>query len=286
MSFVFLVLGTAVVAFFISLLNKGTKKYSIYIQGLSDEYKLKEIYPAGFYFLELINYPYKSKLDIKRRKQCNVIYGEKYGEYYFRLNYAQKASLMILLLGVSLLLCSQASDEPIIYISIPAFLLIGYQYYDKQILNITEQRDDEIERDFADIISKLTLLINAGMIVSDAWVKVSETGNSTIYKEMKNSVIDMQSGMSTEEAYMRFADRCMSTKIKKIMSAIIQNNSKGNSELVDYLLEQTTICWEEKKQYLRIQGEKASGKLLIPIMIMFVGIIIMVVVPIFGNMSL
>lgn len=284
MAYIFLIAGTVIIAFYIYLLYAGEKKYGIYIQGISDEYKLKEIYPAGFYLLELIHYPYKFKLDMKRRKQCNVIYGEQYGEFYFRLNYAQKASIMFLMLGVSLLLCSQA-NSPVIYITIPLFVLIGYQYYDKQILNITELRDDEIERDFADIISKLTLLINAGMIVTDAWAKVSETGDSTIYKEMKNSVVDIQSGMSSDEAYMKFADRCMSTKIKKIMAAIIQNNSKGNSELVDYLMEQTAQCWEEKKQYLKMQGEKASGKLLIPIMIMFAGIIIMIVVPIFGNMS-
>lgn len=284
MAYIFLIAGTVIIAFYIYLLYAGEKKYGIYIQGISDEYKLKEIYPAGFYLLELIHYPYKFKLDMKRRKQCNVIYGEQYGEFYFRLNYAQKASIMFLMLGASLLLCSQA-NSPVIYITIPLFVLIGYQYYDKQILNITELRDDEIERDFADIISKLTLLINAGMIVTDAWAKVSETGDSTIYKEMKNSVVDIQSGMSSDEAYMKFADRCMSTKIKKIMAAIIQNNSKGNSELVDYLMEQTAQCWEEKKQYLKMQGEKASGKLLIPIMIMFAGIIIMIVVPIFGNMS-
>lgn len=284
MAYIFLIAGTIIIIFYIYLLYAGGKKYGIFIQGISGDYKLKEIYPAGFYLLELIHYPYKFKLDLKRKKQCNIIYGEQYGEFYFRLNYAQKASTMLLMLGVALLLCSQATS-PIIYLSIPLFVLIGYQYYDKQILNITELRDNEIERDFADIISKLTLLINAGMIVTDAWVKVSETGDSTIYEEMKKSVVDIQNGMSSDEAYMKFADRCMSTKIKKIMAAIIQNNSKGNSELVDYLMEQTAQCWEEKKQYLKVQGEKASGKLLIPIMIMFAGIIIMIVVPIFGNMS-
>lgn len=284
MAYVFLTAGTVVIGFYIYLVYAGAKKYGVYVQGLSDDYKLKELYPAGFYLLEKLHYPYSLKLDIKRRKQCNVIYGEKYGEYYFRLNYAQKASTMVLMFGLALLLCSQAKT-PVVYISIPLFVLIAYQYFDKEILNITEQRDDEVERDFADIISKLTLLINAGMIVSDAWVKVSQTGDSTIYKEMRNSVTDMQNGMSSEEAYMKFADRCMSTKIKKIMAAIIQNTSKGNSELVEYLMEQTAQCWEDKKQYLRIKGEQASGKLMLPIIIMFVGIIVMIIVPVFGNMS-
>lgn len=284
MSYIFLTAGTIVILFYVCMLYRGAKKYGNYVKGLPKEYKMKEMYPAGFYLLDILHYSYRLKLDLVRRKQCTIIYGEKYGEYYFRLNYAQKASMMTLMLGISLLLCSQAKS-PVLYIAIPTFVAIAYEYYDKQILKITEIRDEEVERDFADIISKLALLINAGMIVQDAWIKVSETGNSTIYKEMQNSVNDIQNGMSNEEAYMKFADRCMSAKIKKIMSAIIQNNLKGYSELVEYLLEQTSQCWEEKKQFLRIQGEKASGKLLIPIVIMFAGIIIMIVVPIFGNMS-
>ena len=42
--------------------------------------------------------------------------------------------------------------------------------------------------------------------------------------------------------------------------------------------------WEEKKHRAKRKGEAASSKLMIPIMIMFVGILIMVIVPIFTNM--
>lgn len=283
MEYILLIIGTGIIGFYIYLLTVGHKKYGSYIAGLSEEYRMKELYPAGFYFLELIHYPYNLKIDRKRRQQCTILYGERYGEFYFRLQWAQKASMMLLLLGVSILLCTQA-DDPVLYIIIPLFELIGYYYYDKQILKVTDSRDEEVERDFAEIISKLTLLINAGMQVYDAWVKVSGTGDSTLYKEMQTAVQEMKNGVSSSEAYMRFADRCMSAKVKKIMAAIIQNNAKGNRELVDYLLEQTDRCWEDKKKYLRIQGEKASGKLMIPIALMFVGIIIMVIVPIFANM--
>ena len=64
----------------------------------------------------------------------------------------------------------------------------------------------------------------------------------------------------------------------------MQNLSKGNSELVEYLKQQGKESWENKKHNVRRQGEKASSKLLIPIGIMFIGILIIVVVPIFGNM--
>jgi tight adherence protein C len=163
-------------------------------------------------------------------------------------------------------------------------IVCAYLYYDMQITDISDARRDDIERDWADVVSKLTLLINAGMIMSEAWVKVSETGDSALYKEMRTAVLDMRNGVPDREAYMSFADRCMNVKVKKIMSAIVQNIDKGNSELVGYLKGQNSICWEEKKQYVKTKGEEASGKLLLPICIMFIGILIMVVVPIFVNL--
>ncbi len=43
--------------------------------------------------------------------------------------------------------------------------------------------------------------------------------------------------------------------------------------------------WEERKHYVKRKGETAATKLLLPIGMMFAGILIMVVVPIFGNMG-
>ena len=42
--------------------------------------------------------------------------------------------------------------------------------------------------------------------------------------------------------------------------------------------------WEEKKHRAKRKGETAGTKLMIPLMIMFVGILFMIIVPIFSNM--
>ena len=60
---------------------------------------------------------------------------------------------------------------------------------------------------------------------------------------------------------------------------------KGNDELVIMLQNQSSEVWNAKKQDVRRQGEKASSKLLIPMLFMFVGILIMVIVPIFSNLG-
>lgn len=72
---------------------------------------------------------------------------------------------------------------------------------------------------------------------------------------------------------------------KKAVSTMIQGMEKGNKELVKMLSEQSQESWNLKKNIAMRDGEKASSKLLIPMMIMFAGILIMVLIPIFANIG-
>ena len=77
----------------------------------------------------------------------------------------------------------------------------------------------------------------------------------------------------------------MMPEIKKFSATLIQGIQKGNSELSSMLQNQSAEIWNLRKQNVRRQGEKAASKLMIPIFMMFVGVIIMVVVPIFSNLG-
>ena len=95
----------------------------------------------------------------------------------------------------------------------------------------------------------------------------------------------MNNGVSEIDAMFNFGSRCIIPEIKKFTSTIIQGMTKGNSELTAMLQEQSKEVWELKKQLVRREGEKAASKLLIPICVMFVGILIMIIVPIFTNLG-
>ena len=49
--------------------------------------------------------------------------------------------------------------------------------------------------------------------------------------------------------------------------------------------EQSREIWNIRRNLIKQQGEKAASKLLIPICVMFVGILIMIIVPIFTNLG-
>ena len=67
---------------------------------------------------------------------------------------------------------------------------------------------------------------------------------------------------------------------------MIQNMQKGNAEMSYFLKELSDEMWEEKKHLVKRKGEAAKSKLLIPTTMIFIGILIMVMVPAFLGMSL
>ena len=102
---------------------------------------------------------------------------------------------------------------------------------------------------------------------------------------MQRSVIEMQNGTSEVDAIFAFGQRSMTPEIKKFSSTLIQGLTKGNSELAQMLTAQSKEVWNLKMQYVRRQGELANNKLLIPIFMVFAGILIVVIVPIFANLG-
>ena len=140
-------------------------------------------------------------------------------------------------------------------------------------------------KDFSEVVSKLALLTNAGMILREAWELIAGAGQGTFYEEMRLSVDEMHNGISEVEAYRRFGIRCMIPEVKKFSATLIQGTEKGNKELTTMLQEQSAEVWNVRKQNVRREGEKAASKLMLPIFMMFIGILIMVVVPIFTNLG-
>lgn len=281
---VIMTLGIVSLIIWLMFFIKGMKYNSMFDVLVEKEYPFKEIYGLGYAVLETIKYNYKSKGDRKLRQELDVLYGSKYSEYYLRTIHYQQITIAFTLFVLSFILYGLASD---VLALIVGFVFAGLAYYyfgtvtKKRIL----KRSDELLHDFSEVVSKLALLTNAGMILREAWQEVAFAGTSTIYTEMQTTVNEMNNGVSEIDAMFNFGSRCIIPEIKKFTSTIIQGMTKGNSELTAMLQEQSKEVWQLKKQLVRREGEKAASKLLIPICVMFVGILIMIIVPIFTNLG-
>ena len=267
-------IGAVLLGIWLVLFFTGLKYASLFDALTEKEFPLKEIYFVGYAALELVHYSYKSKHDRKLRKELSVLFGEKYAEYYLRVIHAQEITMSLTL-----------ADDIAVLVVLLIFAGLAYYYFgtltEKRIL----KRSEEMLRDFSNVVSKLALLTNAGMILREAWTEIAFSGETTIYREMQTSVEEMNNGISEIDAIFRFGKRCIIPEIKKFSSTIVQGLVKGNNELALMLQAQSREVWMLKKQDIHRQGEKAASRLLIPVVIMFVGILIMVIVPIFTNLG-
>lgn len=281
----YIMAGLGVIALIIWLIMYfKSSRYDDMTAGLSEnEYPLKELYGIGLAFLDSIKYGYKSDEDRKLRQQLAILYPEKYTEYYLHIVHAQQITLSFTIIVAAFIMYGLGNDIAIflIFLFMAGFI---YYYYGIEPQNKIKKRSEQMMSDFSEVVSNLALLTNAGMVLKDAWAQIAYSGEGTLYLEMQRVVDDMNNGIADVDAIYRFGVRCIIPEIKKFSSTITQGIIKGNSELALMLQEQSSEVWNTKKQNARRAGEKAASKLLIPIFIMFTGVLIMIIVPIFTNL--
>ena len=192
------------------------------------------------------------------------------------------ASLMIL----CAILCSQNNYDSMKVVLLVGIILVGllvYASYD-DLKDKVNKRRHTIKRDFAPMVSKLAILISSGMELLPAWYLTAYSQDTVLYKEMQRVYEEMNNNISPQQAYYEFAQRCKIKETSKLGSIISQNIEKGNSELSYQLITLSQEVWQEHKHYAKLKAEEAKSKLLIPIFMMFVGILVMVLAPTLLNM--
>ena len=283
-SLVIMGIGTLVTIFFlIMLITSG--KYDMYLETLdSKEYPFFQLYGVGFRINDLIRMDFSRKSERKRRQQLALLKGDQLAEYYLRVNAAERTTFASLCIVASFILYG-ISQEIMILVILIGFGALAYYYVSTIPEETVKKRTGAILDEFADVVSKLALLVNAGMILREAWEMIAYSGEGELYDEMRLVCENINNGMSEIDAYTEFGTRCTAPEIKKFTSTIIQGVVKGNRELVEMIKMQSREMWNSKQHRVRQQGEKAASKLLIPTCIMFVGVLIMIIVPIFANLG-
>ena len=120
-------------------------------------------------------------------KKLIELYGEKNSKFNLLVFVANKLSMItVFALGMSILLVINYKIEfVVIMILIIVVLLIGYEY---QLLSDIKRKREKISREFPDFITKLTLLLNAGLVFENVIKKIVDENieNSIINSELKS----------------------------------------------------------------------------------------------------
>lgn len=173
---------------------------------------------------------------------------------------------------------------------VAAFLL--YKLMDHDLYDKVDIRNREMLLDYPEIINKFTLLVGAGMSLSNAWSKLAkdykEKGGKKryAYEEMIITYGELMLGTSETTAYERFGRRSKLIPYLRFSSLLAQNVKKGSSGLLHQLELEAAEAFEERKELAKRMGEEAGTKLLFPMMLMLMLVLAVILVPAFISLRI
>lgn len=259
--------------------------YKAEIKGIDKkQFPLFRLLPIGLFILDSFKYSYSHSYDKVLIFKLSELYGREKARNYLRLFWANQISAVLLVISITVLLMLAAGVRVIskefvfILVLAPVITVYGLNAdLDKEI----KLRRRQLSIDFCEFVSILVLLVNAGMNVFNAWERVALDKSRTglFYEEMKGTYLEVINGKPEVEAYEDFAQRCRIPEISKFLTILIQNIKKGNDEMTIALRQQVKEGWDLRKNLAKALGEEASTKLLLPMMLMFGGILLIVITP-------
>ena len=182
---------------------------------------------------------------------------------------------------------------------------------DSKVHDAAKARLAQLELDYSQLLWKLTMLLSAGLTIRGAFTRITdqyeaqrgtrqapgqrekarrgstaapEAGKRYVYEEMLLTIREMNSGVPEASAYENFGRRCALPMYIKLGSLLSQNLKKGSKGLTALLEHEAVLSMDQHKMAVRKLGERASVKMLLPMVLMFGVVLIILMVPAFLSM--
>jgi len=159
-----------------------------------------------------------------------------------------------------------------------------------------KQRKEQMLIDYPEIINKFTLLVNAGMTIKQAWLKITDDYERLLmrsgkkrrfaYEEFVMTARELRLGVPESVAYERFGKRTGLIQYIKFASLLNQNLKKGNKNLTQQLIHEAQEAFAERKELAKRLGETAGTRLLAPMMAMLLIVLLMIMIPAFMSFKI
>lgn len=196
--------------------------------------------------------------------------------------------------GVKIIWKEKKTKNVLVFTALVIAVVVGvFIGKDMDLDKKIQERNSQMMDDYAEIISKLTLLVGAGMSVVSAWKKIAKDYQRKkaegmmvhfAYEEMTYTMYEMDSGITENRCYQHFADRVKIQKYVKLVSLLEQNIKMGTSGLIEDLKRESSEAFTERKNLAEKKGEEAATKLLLPMFLMLLIVMVVIMVPAFMSM--
>lgn len=179
-------------------------------------------------------------------------------------------------------------------LSIIAALLIWLSA-ESRLEDAYAKRNHGLERDYPDIVSRLSILFSAGLTIPAAWERLAADYERELaqgkpvrhgYEELRLTALELSNTGYSERLFHDFGHRCGNYRYMKLADILGQSMKKGTVQLTVFMEQEAIQAFELRKMQAARTGEEAGTKLLLPMMLMFGLVIAMVVVPAWNGMKL
>ncbi len=189
---------------------------------------------------------------------------------------------VMLSLSAGFLVCALTADTALL---LPAFAaaaaLFAAPFY--SVRKKASERRRRIAADMPAVISETVLFQRAGIPLIETWRMIAERTQGPLGDEMKLAYESIRNGEAPSEAFAEFAGRCDEKTASRYAWTVSRNLSKGDRGLADLLTDYGREIREERRARAKRLAGAASGALVLPLVMMFIGILLLIVIPLLGG---
>ena len=168
--------------------------------------------------------------------------------------------------------------------------IVAFFVYRNRFTVLEKQRKKEYEsvmRQLPEFVNRLVLLLNAGLVLTNAFEKSMEERFSDrneddyFYGRLKSIYVSCRTANGS--MHTEFRRMAKESGIRELMrvSNIMTDNIRKGVELTDKLRSESEMLWLERKKSCEERGRLAETKLTLPLMIFLMVLLIITVAPAF-----
>lgn len=149
----------------------------------------------------------------------------------------------------------------------------------KDLASKVKRREEAVLLELPEMLNKIVLLVGAGETVQQAIVRCSQQKEGVdhpLYKELDRMVAEWRSGDPFHQAFEQFGKRCGVQDATVFVTTVLLNHKRGGGEFALALRDLSRTLWEKRKALGRIQGERASSKMVFPMALILFVVMLMV----------
>lgn len=187
-----------------------------------------------------------------------------------------KSVILVVSIVITLIIILIARPEPIFMLLILCVgLLLGIMGPTFYLRTKADSHQNAIKRQLPDAMDLLCVCIEAGLSFDSALLKVSEKLSGPFIDELMITYREIQMGMTRREALQHMCENTSLDELKTFASALIQAEQMG-IPINNVMHSQAAQLRTERSQQAKERGNKASIKMLIP-MLLFIFPVIFII---------